>query len=192
MAAEGGLQTYWQVVVADPVTSGTLYAGTWAGVLKSIDGGASWSAAGIGLPTATSVNALAIDPTTPTTLYAGTVVGVFESVDGGATWAPLNAGLTVRTGPYPDITALLVDPRRPSTVYAGTRSTGVFVLHVACGGDCSDDGTVSISDLLAGVNIALGLLPIDVCPNMAAEDGAVSVEELTIAVLNALNGCASP
>ena len=110
MAAEGDLSEYWYVVVADPVTAGTLYAGASTGVLKSVDSGASWSSAGIGLPR-TSVHALAIDPITPTTLYAGSGLGVFQSIDGGATWTPLNAGLTVRTGPYPEITALVVDPK---------------------------------------------------------------------------------
>jgi len=59
------------VLAIDPDTPTTLYAGTQcAGVLKSLDGGDSWSPVNTGL-TSSSVSALAINPTTPTTLYGG-------------------------------------------------------------------------------------------------------------------------
>src|SRR5438552_18789692 len=55
----------------DPVTPTTLYAGTCdRGLLKSTDGGASWTATGL---TEISVAAIEIGPKTPTTLYAGAV-----------------------------------------------------------------------------------------------------------------------
>jgi len=77
-------------VAADPVTPGTVYAGTnGAGVFKSTDGGMSWSAfnAGLssgqvnnlGIDSAYDVYSLAIDPTTAT-LYAATDAGVFDVV----------------------------------------------------------------------------------------------------------------
>ena len=77
------------------MTPATVYAGTVAaGVLKSTNGGGSWSAINAGL-TNTDVQALAIDPTTPATLYAGTRGGgVFKSTNGGQSWSAINAGLT--------------------------------------------------------------------------------------------------
>src|SRR5205807_1174972 len=49
-------------LVIDPVTPSTAFAGTLgSGVLKTIDGGASWATANVGLPT-TNVLALTMDP----------------------------------------------------------------------------------------------------------------------------------
>src|ERR1019366_3282259 len=58
-----------QALAIDPFTPSTLYAGTYGGVLKSTNGGASWTAVNSGLTT-TTVNARAIDPSTPAALYA--------------------------------------------------------------------------------------------------------------------------
>ena len=56
----------------DPETTSTVFAGTLgSGVLKSIDGGASWATANGDLPTA-NVSALVIDSSAPSTLFAGT------------------------------------------------------------------------------------------------------------------------
>ena len=61
-----------------------------------------------------------------------------------------------------------------------------------CGGDCATDGAVSIDDLIAGVNIALGTQPLSACTAMDMNgDGQVSVDELIRAVAAALGGCAS-
>jgi hypothetical protein len=50
---------------------------------------------------------------------------------------------------------------------------------------------VSISDLIAGVNIALGRLKADACPALQNAQGAVDIAQLVTAVNNALNGCRS-
>jgi hypothetical protein len=68
----------------DPANPSTLYAGTTGrGVLKSTNGGATWSLTGL---TGTPIASLAIDPLVPTTLYAVTPVGVLKSVDGAQSW----------------------------------------------------------------------------------------------------------
>ena len=60
----------------------------------------------------------------------------------------------------------------------------------ACVGDCCADGSVSISELIRGVNIALGSQSLDTCFAFDANgDGQVSIAELIQAVNNALNGC---
>src|SRR5579862_3564310 len=59
-----------------------------------------------------------------------------------------------------------------------------------CPGDCNGDGTVTISELISAVNIALGTVGGDVCPNADRDgDGSVSINELVTAVGDALNGC---
>lgn len=64
----------------------TLFAGTDAGVFKSTDSGASWSAMNTGL-SHLDVHALALSPGYPAdrTLFCGTHSGgVFKSINGGA------------------------------------------------------------------------------------------------------------
>jgi Ca2+-binding EF-hand superfamily protein len=59
-----------------------------------------------------------------------------------------------------------------------------------CAGDCDGNGTVSISELVRGVSIALGQAALDRCTRVDANgDGVVSVAELIRAVGHALNGC---
>src|SRR5260370_1533746 len=63
-------------------------------VVKSVNGGATWTAANNGLPDV-SVSKLQIDPSdnTGNTVYAGTFVGVYQTSDGGASWHKFGAGL---------------------------------------------------------------------------------------------------
>jgi len=81
----------WALAI-DPAAPTTLYAGTDAGVFRSLNGGHSWSPVNTGLPDDANVLALAIDPTTPTTLYAGTYGGMFRSLNGGSSWQATGLG----------------------------------------------------------------------------------------------------
>lgn len=59
-----------------------------------------------------------------------------------------------------------------------------------CIGDCNADGTVTVDELIKGVNIVLGTLPISDCLALDANsDETVTVDELVKAVGAALNGC---
>jgi photosystem II stability/assembly factor-like uncharacterized protein len=107
-------------LVIDPRTPSTTFAGTrGSGVLKTVNGGATWASVNGALPTA-NVSALAIDPSTPTTLFAGTDAGVFKSTDGGQNWVAANSGLVGVT-----INALAIASGSPATLYAVTDG-GVF------------------------------------------------------------------
>jgi len=56
-------------------------------------------------------------------------------------------------------------------------------------GDCDRDGSVTVDELILGVNIALGELPVADCPSFDADgDGQVTIDELTLGVNTALNG----
>ncbi len=116
-----------RALAVHPSAPGTLYAGAYGGIFKSVDSGGSWAFVNVGLPNLASlwVNALAIDPTTPSTLYVGTSEyrdghGVFKSVDSGATWAAADTGLTGMS-----VSSLAIDPIAPATLYAGTFG-GIF------------------------------------------------------------------
>ncbi|HTQ78437.1 MAG TPA: hypothetical protein VMM92_00460 [Thermoanaerobaculia bacterium] len=114
LGPNGGIVT---TIAADPVTAGTVYAGTVGGVWKSLDAGASWALASRGLRDR-EVLALAIDPRQPSHLAAATLYGLFTSRDGATTWQPaVNA-------PTGGVSSLAVDSS--STLYAGTYYGGVW------------------------------------------------------------------
>jgi cysteine-rich repeat protein len=62
-----------------------------------------------------------------------------------------------------------------------------------CSGDCDGDTSVTVAELLKGVNIALGIAAVDICPALDTDgDGEVTIAELTAAINRALNGCPTP
>ncbi len=81
-------------------------------LLKSTDGGASWSEPRSDGNTASYIT-LAIDPGTPASLYAGTGNGVIKSTDGGQTWQP-DASLLENSSVH----NLAIDPGSPASLYA--------------------------------------------------------------------------
>ncbi len=117
-------------VAVDPRQPRTIYAGTDAGVIKSLDGGGSWRLVNAAMGAHgrdrgyMQVAALVVDPRDSQTVYASTrCAGVFKSTDGGHTWSPANAGLELQC---PWAYSLALDPRAPQTVYAADSARGVF------------------------------------------------------------------
>ena len=77
-----------------------------------------------------------------------------------------------------------VDTPTPTATAVPTGTTA------ACVGDCGNAGMVSISDLITGVNIALGSLPVSSCEAFDCQhNGTVSINCLIQGVNNALGGC---
>ncbi len=104
----------------DPVNPSVVYAGTTAGFFKSVDRGATWTAANAGL-TSFDVQGLAVDGKNPAILYAGTSAGgVFKTVDAGGRWSAVNAGLG-----NANVRWLAIDPGDSNVVYAATAG-GVY------------------------------------------------------------------
>jgi hypothetical protein len=69
--------------------------------------------------------------------------------------------------------------------------SGAFrVVRPPCPGDCGDDGTVTVDEVVRGVAIALGDMPLSECTRIDRDgDGRVAVDEIVGAVENALAGC---
>lgn len=60
-----------------------------------------------------------------------------------------------------------------------------------CRGDCDGNGEVTVDEIITGVNIALGALPLDRCSAMDTNvDGEITIDELLQAVNALLSGCA--
>jgi photosystem II stability/assembly factor-like uncharacterized protein len=110
----------------DPSRESVLYAAVGTGsfpgdeILKSTDGGKSWSALRNGLPPPSSFGPLVIDPTAPLTIYAryaggcGGCGGIVKTTDGGAHWTIIRSTLAEGMA-Y----TFALDPTVPGTIYAG-------------------------------------------------------------------------
>jgi photosystem II stability/assembly factor-like uncharacterized protein len=80
-------------LAVDPLTTTTLYAGSWGGgVYRSTNGGSSWTQINAGLPVPYVV-ALAVDRANPTRVYAGVwASGVYRLDTGAASPSPSPSG----------------------------------------------------------------------------------------------------
>jgi hypothetical protein len=77
-----------------------------------------------------------------------------------------------------------------ATTAAGVVGTGT---SESCVGDCSDDGAVSIDEIITLVNIALGNAGVGGCTAGDANvNGQITIDEILMAVSSALNGCPVP
>ncbi len=126
------------VLAIDPQTptahlyaAGYDYLGGHNSLLRSTDGGTSWSTLITDQTSAFFPLAIAprTDPEAPATLYRGSHDrGVLKSTDGGVTWSAVNAGLTETLQAYGfglSLRDLVIDPLNPATLYLGT-VVGVF------------------------------------------------------------------
>jgi len=128
----------------DPINPSIIYAGTGemtnssssyygCGVLRSADGGATWTQLGAGTfdfaAGGATFSSIVIDSataggTTSTVLYAGTSVGLFKSVDAGASWTLQMSGR---------ISDVVIDRGNPQHLVAAigsaanVPSNGVFI-----------------------------------------------------------------
>ena len=146
-------------LVVDPNHPNTIYAGTSSfallgqslprtrdeaqsrGILKSMDGGASWIRLGSGIPTGNggnaallffgvNINSIIVDPADSNVLYLAAgrggdpnPGGAFRSTDGGSTWTQGNGTVDMR------VESLVLDTSSPSgsrVLYAGAWEQGVL------------------------------------------------------------------
>jgi|SRR5882724_3512802 len=118
-----------------------VYAGNRSGgVLRSLDGGATWAPAGNGLPPLNEVLAVAVDPIIPARVYAWVQAGgLFVSADRGGSWTAAETGEAARrSGIEAGRAAMAVDRVVPGRVYIG--NSGVVQIDTLGdpGGDNDD------------------------------------------------------
>ena len=182
-------------IAVDPATPRALYVATYEpfgpayAVQRSDDGGMTWhgtDGAMAGCEAGCRINGLAVDSAQPSTLYAATEHGVYTTTTGSDAWTPLNSGMASRA-----VSSVAIDPADSALAYAGT-SDGVFSITraPACGGDCDGDHMVSVGEVIAVVDIALGNKPMQACAAADTDgDGQVGVADVVRAVASAMKGC---
>ncbi len=113
-----GLTEVCYTLVASPVDSGVLYAGTSDGVYRYQSG--IWAPVGLlGQP----VTAIQLDPAHPARIFVGTDQGGFYSLDSGQTWSIASNLLAGQA-----IESITIDPTDPNLIYFGTNTHGIYLL----------------------------------------------------------------
>ncbi len=124
-----------RALAVHPTDPECLYAGTDAGLYRTMNGGESWERLetpfdpGQGWRAGVVIWSLLIHPQNPDLLFVGTCPSAFyRSQDAGVTWEKLAAALTPECAPivYSRVTCLLADPEEPETIWAGVEIDGVW------------------------------------------------------------------
>jgi hypothetical protein len=157
------------------------------GVLKSTDGGATWSATGLSAVVSSGllIRRLIINPTNPQILIAATNAGIYRTTNGGTNWTQINSVNSFD---------LEFKPGDPNTVYATGTS---FYL--------STNGGTSFSQISAGIattgsnrmavavtSNSLGLNYVYVIASSSASSGLLGIYRSTNSGVNFTNMATTP
>lgn len=137
-------------ITIDPTNANTIYVGTGeangscdsyfgAGILRSTNGGSTWTLIGTTPFDNTSVSAIVVNPTTPTTLLAANAngssgidcsgtfasTGIWRSTNSGSTWTRV-LGPTQTGDITTEVHELIPSPTDPNKLWAGVRESGVW------------------------------------------------------------------
>lgn len=113
-----------QAIAVDPGDDRIVYVSADQHLLKSTNGGESWSDLGF---VGVGANRLALDPRNARILYGVDTQNILRSVDGGLSWQALpNAGLSG----YWNARALVVDPARPHRLFAALGSHSIKEISI--------------------------------------------------------------
>jgi photosystem II stability/assembly factor-like uncharacterized protein len=135
-----GVPGNFSAIAIDPRHPQTIYASNRdGGVLRSLNGGATWSSASAGLPPTGETLAVAVDPNLPARVYAWVKAGgLFVSADGGGSWTAADTGEAVRrSGIDAGRAAMAVDRVVPGRVYLG--NSGVVQIDTLADRDGEDE-----------------------------------------------------
>jgi hypothetical protein len=149
-----------------------------------------------------------VPATTPTATRTGTIPSTAtETAPPSSTQTTTAVPTAAGTTPTPSTTAVATTrtptgspTTSPTPVLTGSAtvtetlppSPSPTTTSAVCAGDCDQGGSVTVDELVKGVNIALGVASVDICEEMDANgDGAITVDELIVAVNRALIGCAT-
>jgi len=107
-------------------------------LLKSVDGGATWTArtgsGGTALPQIPALSVV-VSPVNPQQVFVGTDLGVFTSVDGGASWYVENTGFA-----NTPVESLQITDNAPRQLVAFTHGRGAWRVSMTDGGSGGGGG----------------------------------------------------
>ncbi len=107
----------YKYLVQDMTKKNTLVLASQYGLLKTTDGGATWTSIELITPErGANIYSLAIDPKDDNIIYYGTDTTLYKSTDGGKNWA------TQKSPTGGAINFLLIDPDKTSTIYLGAKA----------------------------------------------------------------------
>lgn len=161
-------------VLGDPLDTRVLYWGTGEGngaidnyggigLLRSADGGRTWSASN---GFSGTIRCLAMDASAQDSLWACGNDGLYRSTDRGAVFTKV-AGL-----PANGASSVAIRPDRPSTIFAGLWGGGVWR---------SEDGGATWAQLAGGLPANLGRVDLSLCranPDVVVAGGELNGGEL--------------
>jgi|GEM_PF-2125548 len=107
------------VVTISRSNPAVVYAGGSNLILKSTDGGVSWTeiqSAPLG-----TTHSIAINPTNENQVYVSVFDGVWYTSDGGVTWAHKATGMWLRT-----TSRMCLDDAQPNTIFTGEHDAGIY------------------------------------------------------------------
>lgn len=108
-------ETRVNLFYASPTNRDTFFMGANNGILKTTDGGKSWTEANQGLYNL-DISVIIVDPLNSEVIYAGTKNGIFKSTNAGESWDDWfeeTSGLE-----HTDIADLAIDPTNSERIYA--------------------------------------------------------------------------
>jgi photosystem II stability/assembly factor-like uncharacterized protein len=97
-----------------------------SGVLKTTNGGATWTTQGAAQFTGACFFRITVHPTDPNTAFAATSVGLYRTTDGGTTWVQLTNGLPPISLTVLAATDVVIDSATPTTAYVAFWGDGVY------------------------------------------------------------------
>jgi photosystem II stability/assembly factor-like uncharacterized protein len=108
-------------IATDPLNSNTIYAGTKNSVLKSSDGGASWTVQNNSLQG--NVLQISINQNDSSVIYISCEnSGLYKSLDSGLTWTPLALDAPQNQGFWP----IELNPHNNDQLFCGTKVLGLY------------------------------------------------------------------
>lgn len=137
----GGPLAVVDVVAASPDV--VWAAGTFGGVFRSTDGGATWAAAIGNLPNASPAS-VAADPVRAAVAWVSGPAGVYRTADAGVTWQARLGG---------PAQAVSVAPSAPSTVYVVQRNGGLTHLKRTTDDGATFQQVAQVWDFVASVAV---------------------------------------
>jgi len=179
-----------------PVVYAGFAVGDFGAIAHTGDSGNTWTAQRSGTTSAL----FAVTSVDPQFAWAAGDSGtILRTRDGGANWTPqvTNVAMSLFGIQFidGDIGWAVGDAGTilHTTNGGATNPTWMRQAGRACIGDCNEDGIVTVDELVTGVNIASGILPLQVCSEFDYNnDSQVTSDELAIAVADAGQGCPSP